>query len=163
MEIDRLFADEGAVSPVIGVILMVAVTVILSAVVGTFALGLGVSQDTAPQATWGTDFTQGGNADELTLAHESGDAMEADRLSVVVTGATCDGGSLDSPKNLADDYSMTGTIGAGGSVTIDGTQLCGGNDIDLDAATVRLVWEDEDVKNEQADSAVLRVWTGPDA
>jgi len=33
--------EERAVSPVIGVILMVAITVILSAVIGTFVLGLG--------------------------------------------------------------------------------------------------------------------------
>ncbi|MEF8792019.1 MAG: type IV pilin N-terminal domain-containing protein, partial [Haloarculaceae archaeon] len=82
MEIKRLFADEGAVSPVIGVILMVAVTVILSAVIGTFALGLGTTQDTAPQSTWGTDYSSGGSSDTLTLSHESGDPMEADRLSV---------------------------------------------------------------------------------
>ena len=33
--------DDDAVSPVIGVILMVAITVILAAVIGTFVLGLG--------------------------------------------------------------------------------------------------------------------------
>jgi len=33
--------DDSAVSPVIGVILMVAITVILAAVIGTFVLGLG--------------------------------------------------------------------------------------------------------------------------
>lgn len=36
-----LNTDERAVSPVIGVILMVAITVILAAVIGTFVLGLG--------------------------------------------------------------------------------------------------------------------------
>ncbi len=39
---DKLFNnDDRAVSPVIGVILMVAITVILAAVIGTFVLGLG--------------------------------------------------------------------------------------------------------------------------
>jgi len=37
--------DSRAVSPVIGVILMVAITVILAAVIGTFVLGLGESVD----------------------------------------------------------------------------------------------------------------------
>ncbi|MFC7027956.1 type IV pilin [Halomicroarcula sp. GCM10025710] len=36
-----MFDEENAVSPVIGVILMVAITVILAAVVGSFVLGLG--------------------------------------------------------------------------------------------------------------------------
>ncbi|PHQ43292.1 hypothetical protein Z052_04900 [Halorubrum sp. C191] len=42
MNIKKTFQDsERAVSPVIGVILMVAITVILAAVIGTFVLGLG--------------------------------------------------------------------------------------------------------------------------
>lgn len=42
MKTSNLFnADDRAVSPVIGVILMVAITVILAAVIGTFVLGLG--------------------------------------------------------------------------------------------------------------------------
>jgi len=38
--------DDRAVSPVIGVILMVAITVILAAVIGAFVLDLGSSQST---------------------------------------------------------------------------------------------------------------------
>jgi len=42
------------VSPVIGVILMVAITVILAAVIGTFVLGLGDQvQNTTPRASLG--------------------------------------------------------------------------------------------------------------
>jgi len=37
--------DDRAVSPVIGVILMVAITVILAAVIGTFVLGLVISSE----------------------------------------------------------------------------------------------------------------------
>ena len=40
---NSLTADDRGVSPVIGVILMVAITVILAAVIGTFVLGLGDS------------------------------------------------------------------------------------------------------------------------
>jgi len=39
--------DDRGVSPVIGVILMVAITVILAAVIGTFVLGLGDSLEQA--------------------------------------------------------------------------------------------------------------------
>ena len=59
MELKRLFADDSAVSPVIGVILMVAITVILAAVIGSFVLNLGGSlQDTAPQASFSFDYTR---------------------------------------------------------------------------------------------------------
>lgn len=59
MELRKLFADEEnrAVSPVIGVILMVAITVILAAVIGTFVLGLGDQVQTSPRA--GITFDQG--------------------------------------------------------------------------------------------------------
>ena len=48
--------DERGVSPVIGVILMVAITVILAAVIGTFVLGLGDSVQQNAQA--GVSFSQ---------------------------------------------------------------------------------------------------------
>ncbi len=41
MNFKHLLAEDDAVSPVIGVILMVAITVILAAVIATFVLGLG--------------------------------------------------------------------------------------------------------------------------
>ena len=41
MQLKDIFGDDDAVSPVIGVILMVAIIVILAAVIGTFVLGLG--------------------------------------------------------------------------------------------------------------------------
>lgn len=162
MEFARPSTTERAVSPVIGVVLIVAITVILSAVIGTFALGVGESQDTAPQSSWKTDYTDDGSADELVLTHDSGDRMEPSRLSVAASGATCSSGSLDSPKNLESDYGITGQVSAGTSVTVDGSELCDEEDIDLSSATVRLVWEDEDI-DDQADSAVLVVWEGPDA
>jgi flagellin-like protein len=46
--------DRG-VSPVIGVILMVAITVILAAVIGAFVLQLNQGQDTAPQSSFGAN------------------------------------------------------------------------------------------------------------
>jgi flagellin-like protein len=47
--------DDSAVSPVIGVILMVAITVILAAVIGTFVLGLGDNVQENPTAGVSTD------------------------------------------------------------------------------------------------------------
>ncbi|PSP58343.1 type IV pilin, partial [Halobacteriales archaeon QH_8_67_36] len=56
MNLKTLIQDDDAVSPVIGVILMVAITVILAAVIATFVLGLGDSlSNQAPQASFSCD------------------------------------------------------------------------------------------------------------
>ena len=56
---------DDAVSPVIGVILMVAVTVILAAVIGTFILGLGDNVQENPQAA--VSFTENTNDNEVEV------------------------------------------------------------------------------------------------
>ena len=65
MKASNLFnADDRAVSPVIGVILMVAITVILAAVIGTFVLGLG--DQIGGSATAGVTV-DGDNTSEVTV------------------------------------------------------------------------------------------------
>ncbi len=102
MDFKNLFDDERAVSPVIGVILMVAITVILAAVIGTFVLGLGDQiQTTTPSASFGFDQgttdvtvrnTSGTNTEEtltvtsVTITHESGDTIDSSNLNIIVTG-----------------------------------------------------------------------------
>ncbi len=82
MDLKQLFTDEDAVSPVIGVILMVAITVILAAVIGAFVLDIGGSQQKVPQASW--DFSQSAEAGtsgaELTVEHAGGDTIDASNL-----------------------------------------------------------------------------------
>jgi flagellin-like protein len=82
-------ADERGVSPVIGVILMVAITVILAAVIGTFVLGLGdqVSQ-TAPQATLSVEDYETGGDGNVVIAHNGGDTIEAGETDIVIDGTT---------------------------------------------------------------------------
>jgi len=98
MELKQLFGDQRAVSPVIGVILMVAITVILAAVIGTFVLGLGDQvQSTTPQAQFGfeqstesvSDADTGTDTAEVTvvsITHETGDSIDETDLSVSVNG-----------------------------------------------------------------------------
>jgi len=58
MTLENLLSDDRAVSPVIGVILMVAITVILAAVIGTFVLGLGQNVgNQPPQASFSCNST----------------------------------------------------------------------------------------------------------
>ncbi|MFQ3319124.1 MAG: flagellin-like protein [Natronomonas sp.] len=129
MKLTELFTDddERAVSPVIGVILMVAITVILAAVIGTFVLGLGDQvQETSPNAQWDWD---GDAASDVEVTHESGDTVAPARLEVSGTGTTeCSGAG---PWNGLNSESK---ITAGASCTI--TSATSGD-------TLRLVWTSE--------------------
>jgi FlaG/FlaF family flagellin (archaellin) len=59
--------NEEAVSPVVGVMLMLVVTIIIAAVVSGFAGGLAGDQSKAPQATLGvTEVIQGIEDDDIT-------------------------------------------------------------------------------------------------
>jgi len=99
MNFKQLFDDDRAVSPVIGVILMVAITVILAAVIGTFVLGLGDQvQSTTPQASFGfsqetVEWTDGSGTDTetessptVTVTHETGDTLDASNIDLSVNG-----------------------------------------------------------------------------
>ena len=121
MQLKNLLSDDDAVSPVIGVILMVAITVILAAVIASFVLGLGdQAQQTTPQASFsfdydGTldgsgngDFSQGLNDETsnsnngvLTVTHDGGDTINENRLSVV-DGESNEIGSLDAAGHISD-------------------------------------------------------------
>jgi flagellin-like protein len=101
MKLTKLFTEnesERAVSPVIGVILMVAITVILAAVIGTFVLGLGDQvQQTSPSAQYDTSaetietdgsFSYGATETAVRLVHQSGDSIDPSTLTISVAGDT---------------------------------------------------------------------------
>lgn len=90
MNLKSAFQDsERAVSPVIGVILMVAITVILAAVIGTFVLGLGDSLgDSQPTAQFSVDFDS--TANNATIEHSGGDQIDSDELEVIVSDPDSD-------------------------------------------------------------------------
>jgi len=83
--IQKLFKNESrGVSPVIGVILMVAITVILAAVIGGFVLGLGDSLEQTPQAQLNVDDASGDatavNDEQIAvfnINHDGGDSIPA--------------------------------------------------------------------------------------
>ena len=87
MDIKQLFDDEQAVSPVIGVILMVAITVILAAVIGTFVLGLGDQvQSTTPNAQFQFDYNDDGDSDLTYLGTASEEVRYVDGGLTQTTG-----------------------------------------------------------------------------
>jgi len=122
MNIKNLFTDDDAVSPVIGVILMVAITVILAAVIGAFVLDLGGSQEKTPQASWDADWNQSSD-ENVTISQESGDSVELSRLSLVGNEST----------NTGWQQTEGGKTKAGSYIE---TEVASGE-------TVRLVWSSE--------------------
>ena len=75
--------DDAGASPVVGVVLAVALTVgLASGVAVAFAVGVAPAEP-APTASVALDVDA--NADALVLAHRGGDALSVDALRVVVT------------------------------------------------------------------------------
>jgi len=158
MKLNALLADDDAVSPVIGVILMVAITVILAAVIGTFVLGLGdTAQARSPSASFDTDYDSSNS--KLTLTHESGEAVDATQLDLK--------GDIDSSASVSDFSGASGVDGdevsSGDSIVVTNTGTAGSGDYAFDSqsdeATVRIVWTSDDGEN----TATLKKWTGPGA
>ena len=96
-----LFREEKAVSPVIGVILMVAITVILAAVIASFVFGLGAkAPKSAPQAQLtladagdSLSNTTDSDDDVFKLSHEGGESIRCDEIKIFVyysNGTTLD-------------------------------------------------------------------------
>jgi len=107
--------EERAVSPVIGVILMVAITVILAAVIAAFVLDMGQSQESSVNAGVNVDesptevevgWTSQGSANSLAVEASITDYDE------VETAVNNDGGSPDAKE---DQVSVSGA-GSLGSV-----------------------------------------------
>jgi len=110
--------SERAVSPVIGVILMVAITVILAAVIGVFVLEFGSSvSDSPPTVQFDMTVDSENNA---TILHEGGDVFEADSVSIT---------------NNESEYTFeSGSVSAGDK----------SNSFNVsDGDTVRVVWESD--------------------
>lgn len=162
MDFKNLFDDDRAVSPVIGVILMVAITVILAAVIGTFVLGLGDQlQTTAPSASIGFDYTNPSDGqDTLVITHETGAELTGSNVNVVVSGAGPTGTDGSYPWSGTDGLGGDTDVSAGSSVTLDTAAISGdGATLDLSGATVRVTWTSETGES----SATLATWSGPEA
>lgn len=76
----RTNRDDAAVTPVIGIILMVALTVILAAVTGTFVLGIADNMSEGVQAGADTTFEK----ERVTVVYISN--KNAEHLNVTFTG-----------------------------------------------------------------------------
>jgi flagellin-like protein len=111
MEIRKLLDEKRAVSPVIGVILMVAITVILAAVIGTFVLGLGDQvNNNAPQASLEFEFKGTGTGLEIT--HTGGDSLNGQNIDVKSDDGTTRDVSDGTTFTAGDKLITTSEIGS---------------------------------------------------
>ena len=86
MKLPWLNKKEKAVSPVIGVILMVAITVILAAVIASFVFGIGSkAPKAAPQASLQASAV---SVSAITIAHQGGDSILWNDTKIIITNST---------------------------------------------------------------------------
>ena len=158
MDIKQLIHDDDAVSPVIGVILMVAITVILAAVIASFVLGLGdQAQQATPQASFSFDYD--GSDNDLKITHDGGDSIASNEL--YLRGSGINGAPSTSSGSHDWSSSSSGSWSAEASYT-SGSDVTAGNFVELSAPTnydLRVVYEPV----EGDTSATLAQDSGPSA
>lgn len=95
--------SERAVSPVIGVVLMVAITIMLTAVIGSFVLSATPDGDPPPQTFLG--ITESDDPHAVTIVHHGGDIVDLGDVTVLADGTEA-------------NASLEGTLGGGGHVDV---------------------------------------------
>ncbi|WP_255169851.1 type IV pilin [Natrononativus amylolyticus] len=109
--------EERAVSPVIGVILMVAITVILAAVIAAFVLDIG-STSQPPQASF--SVSQGvDDGDDVHIQVSSAQRLDAVEVASTDCDATLSGLDAASDPGVGD----SGTVGEGATDCDAGHQI----------------------------------------
>ncbi|MDX1745773.1 MAG: type IV pilin N-terminal domain-containing protein [Halobacteriales archaeon] len=176
---NRLFGENRAVSPVIGVILMVAITVILAAVIGTFVLDLGKNVgQTGPTASLtveDADFdwpaTSSTNESIIDITHQGGDELEGQNLKIIVRNnsdnvniATWDAGTRSSSvAGGLQDYSFqlnsgtmvqSDTVTTGDVITLKGDDSMAGAGGVVDNTKLKVTVVDTESDNQVAQATV---------
>lgn len=137
MELGRVVAEETGISTVIGIILLIAVTVILGTTLSTFVLDIGDSVDTSgPQVAFEADqrnlsqneaefvdWDADGKFKIVEITHREGATLDEENVRVLVDGETAYGSNPDTcPGVMVADattlWQGTGEITAGDSVTV---------------------------------------------
>lgn len=153
--------DGRALTPVVGILLLLSLTVLLGATAATFAMGLADEPTESPNAAFKFEVDRGGQT--VSIKHLSGDPINADNLYVVVEGVTCS--SSDNPDgryNVDDDFNMgpekmlSGmSVRYGQDIDIDGdNEICSSGNLSFEGATFTIVWQPP-----SGNSVQLQQWT----
>jgi len=109
---------DDAVSPVIGVMLMLSITIIIAAVLMAFAGGMADTKPATPSVDLSAEFVKNGSDIVLRLSHNGGDALNPKDIKVTAYAASASSsGEQLIIKDLipADDTAWN----AGESITLD--------------------------------------------
>jgi len=123
---ERLFDDSSdrGVSPVIGVILMVAITVILATVIGAVVLDFGNSAgDSAPSASLDVDVNSTENG--VVIDHTGGDSLNLDQTRILVD---------DTSGNQVEYTDGSGTFSVGNKGALNGASGSADGDLSFNTA-----------------------------
>ena len=149
------FSEKG-MTPVVGIVLLLAITVLLVGTAGAFFFGFTQQpvEPEQPRAVIEFEDSIGSGSDTVTIKHTSGELVLVENLYVELDGAECTGsGSPDGRYNVADDFDFPAEeMGAGMTTQVGqelgpgGTVVCAGagNELDLSDATVTVGWENAD-------------------
>ncbi len=113
-----LFDDDAAVSPVVGVILMIGITIALVALISPFVFEVSDEFSSAPPRT-SFEFTYTSD-NAVTITHTGGNAVDGDRIRIA---------------GLEDE-----TIDFSGQTYRQGDRLVTREPTDDEATRVRVVW-----------------------
>jgi len=164
MQLTRLVRDENAVTPVVGIILVVALTVVLSATIGVFVLTTGESvQASPPSANFEFEYVADANpaapddngfedpsgptnVDRIRITHTGGEDVPVSELTIQVGPTTIDDIDAASP-GLGVENGWSDSVGSGNTLVIEDDKDYNGDgdeDDDVDSfsagETVRIVW-----------------------
>ena len=108
---------DDAVSPVIGVMLMLSITIILAAVLMAFAGGMADTKPATPSVDLSAAFVKNGSDIVLCVSHDGGDALNPDDIKVTayVRNAAASGTPLIIKDLIGDDTAWN----AGETLVID--------------------------------------------
>jgi hypothetical protein len=113
--------NESAVSPVIGVMLMLVVVIIIAAIVSAFGGGIASGQSKAPQAQVKGTFSI---TDGMSISNAGGDSLPTKNLVFTIRDGRTFGGDLESSTaqtlNMSAIYVSSGARGAGPMRRADG-------------------------------------------
>lgn len=140
MRVSRVITEQSAVSSTIGVVLMVAVTVVLAAAVGGFALGLAEeSAKETPSASFDVAWAEDGGDRTVDVTMLGGDTLQSKFVTVELAGAVV--------WNSGQEDDAGGLVYYGGK-TWEEKQIASGDTLGLKedttsinaGDTVRVIW-----------------------
>lgn len=161
MQRNSPFDDERGVTPVIGIILLVAITVLLAATASALFLNFqDETDDSQPNTAFDIEYDASGSSDALVIKHASGDTIDADDLKIVISDASPN--AANGQYRFDQDFPAFGagsSVSAGKSLLVSNTLLpsvSGSDDLDFSGATVRIVWTADSGDS----SSTLLTWSG---